>query len=394
MADLEKAVIFAAGEGTRLRPLTLNRPKHLLPIAGKPLIYWIIKSVEYAGAREIGIVVHYKADMIISYLKTLNLNSRLYFIFQHKPDGTAGALDAARDFIDNEDFLLIYGDVIVEPEDFREMASVFEKEDYDAVILGVQVENPWDYGVLKLRNGVYMEKVVEKPPRGEEPSNLINGGAYVFSPKILDLVKKVGFSIRGERELTDALQMLALQGRVFVYRTERSKWRDIGKPWDLLEAEARLFRMYLPPIPKCEVSCDVSVIPPVYIGENVEIGRYSTIGPNVSLHDNVKIGKFSRISNSIIMKGSRIGDYASVDYSIIGERCVLGDGVRVLFKSENGGNVKMVIKGRLEDTGRKKLGCVIGDNVVIGDESLINAGCIIFNDVVIPPNSTVSGLVK
>ncbi len=389
-----KAVIFAAGEGTRLRPLTLNRPKHLLPIAGKPLIYWIIKSVEYAGAREIGIVVHYKADMIISYLKTLNLDSRLYFIFQHKPDGTAGALDAARDFIGNEDFLLIYGDVIIDPKDFREMASIFEKEGYDAVILGVQVENPWDYGVLKLRNGVYMEKVVEKPPRGEEPSNLINGGVYVFSPKILDLVKRVGFSVRGERELTDALQMLALQGRVFVYRTERSKWRDIGKPWDLLEAEARLFRRYLPPVPKCEVSCDVNVIPPVYIGENVEIGRYSTIGPNVSLHDNIKIGKFSRISNSIIMRSSRIGDYVSVDYSIIGERCVLENGVRVLSESENGSNVKMVIKGKLEDTGRKKLGCVIGDNVVIGGESLIKAGSVIFNNMVIPSNSTVSGLVK
>lgn len=391
---IEKAVIFAAGEGTRLRPLTLNRPKHLLPIAGKPLIYWILKSVEYAGARKIGIVVHYKADMITSYLKTLNLKSELYFIFQHKPDGTAGALDIARDFIGDEDFLLIYGDVIVDPGDFKEMVHLFKKENYDAVILGVQVENPWDYGVLKLRDGLYMEKVVEKPPRGQEPSNLINGGVYVFSPKILDLVKKVGLSVRGERELTDALQMLALRGRVFVYKTQRSKWRDIGRPWDLLEAEARLFRMYLPPPPKCEIGCEVRVVPPVYIGENVEIGRYSTIGPNVSLHDNVKVGKFSKISNSIVMKDSKIGDYVSVSYSIIGERSVLEDEVTILSEPENGGSVKMIVKGKLEDTGMKKLGCVIGDDVVVGRKSLIKAGSVIFNNVVIPSNSTITGLVK
>ncbi len=391
---VRKAVVFAAGEGTRLRPLTLNRPKHLLPLAGKPLIYWILKAVEYAGVREVGVVVHYKAEMIASYLKKLDTELKIRCILQHKPNGTAGALEAARNYIDGEEFLLVYGDVVVDRGDLKEMISLFRRGIYDAVVLGVQVENPWDYGVFRLKEGKLMESVVEKPPRGQEPSNLINGGVYVFSSRILKFLDKVGFSVRGEKELTDALQMLASRGKVFVYQTERRKWRDIGKPWDLLEANGYLLRAYPPLIPKGGFSRGVVIREPVYIGKGVEIGDYSIIGPNVSIYDDVKIGRFSRVSNSIIMAGTKIGDRTSVNYSIVGENVVLGDKVTVLFRSEDRGNVKMVVKGRRVDTGRKEMGCVIGDEAIVGSGSLIKAGAVIFNKAVIPPGSVVEGVLK
>lgn len=380
---IKKAIVLAAGEGTRLRPLTLSRPKHLIPLAGKPIIYWILKSLSKARIKEVGVIVNYKADMIKAYIEQLDFRLRYDFIYQRELNGTAGALEVAKDCIDFENFLLIYGDVITDTKNIVKMIDIFESKKLDGVVLGVRSSAPWEYGVIKMNNDGFMLEIIEKPPRGKEPSDVINGGVYVFTPKIIELLDSVKPSIRGEKELTDALQMLARRGKVYVYRAFKENWFDVGRPWDLLDANAYLLSRLGQKLSRKISNKRIIIRSPVYLGKNIEIGEGSIIGPNVAIYDNVKIGKFSEISNSIIMQGTKIGSNVSIKHSIVGENVVIGDNVRFLYTRGDKKTIKMYIKGREVDSGRFELGSVIGDRTRISSNCVLKAGTIIFNDIIV-----------
>jgi len=400
-----KAVILAAGKGTRLGPLTKNRPKPLIPLAGKPVIEHIIKSLIENNVKDIAIVVHYYKDKIIKYVEGLHLNANINYIYQEELSGTGSALLVSEEFIKDEPFITIYGDVTLNRKILVNIIKYFEENPCDTLMVGVRVNDPSKYGVLILDKDRLM-KIIEKPKR-DVGSNLINAGIYVFTPKIFDACRKIRLSERGELELTDAIMFLGKHGIVRVFDGGKNWWYDVGHPWDLLDANKYYLSLIKTDIVgKCSpntliyepvviskgshIESGVVIFGPSYIGKNVEIGYNSVIGPYASICDGVKIGPLSFISGSIILNNTIISSHCSVFESVIGEKCYIESGVSIPSINIYGENIKVLIKNVEVDSGRKKLGALIGDNVTIGANTSIWPGIVIMPNKRIDPNTFIN----
>jgi len=402
-----KAVILAAGLGSRLNPLTQTRPKHLLPIAGEPLIGHIVSTLSEIDIRDIGVVVHHFREKIEEYLGNgERFGVSISYIYQSELDGTAGALEVAREFVGKDEFLVVSGDVTVNRGVLTGFIDYFgELNDVKGVILGVHVDDPHEYGVLLVEGG-RLKSIVEKPRKGEVLSDLINAGIYIFRPDIFNYINKVGRSPRGERELTEAIQLMANEKKVAVYDGGRGWWFDVGRPWDLIDAN----KVYLERV-KTDIRGDIKlaarvignvrigegsvllpgsvVVGPTYIGSRVIVGYNTVIGPYSTIGDDIEIGPLSYISGSIIMKNTYISSHCSIFESIIGENVYLESGVKIPSQNIYGGNIMVLIKGRKVDSGRSRLGAIIGDNVRIGANTSIAPGITIMPGATIPPNSKI-----
>ncbi len=392
-----KSVVFAAGEGTRLNPLTSTRPKHLLPLAGKPLLIHIIQEIASAGIEEIGIVVHHYKEKIINILGDGSIfNVKIRYIYQDKLDGTASALEVSKNFVGNNDVLVVYGDVTATRDIIEGAINLFKEKNPDCVIVGVEVKNPEEYGVLLVENG-RLKCIVEKPKKEEVTSNLINAGIYVFSPAIFKTLNKIGYSPRGERELTDAITMLSKKGSVLVFDGGGGWWFDIGRPWDYLDANRfflkkirRSVKGYVKGYLEGEVFVGENavimpgavILGPSYIGSNSVIGPNSVVGPYTYIGKGVSIGSLTSISSSIIMDYSEIGSGTIIDESIIGEKVKIGNNVLIKSTVSSDETIKTIIKNRIIDSRRKRLGAIIGDRCVIDDRVILYPGTSIQNDTI------------
>jgi len=220
-----KAIILAGGLGTRLRPLTLQTPKPLLPIKDKPLIEWAILSLNKNGIKDIILSIGYKSDMIKEYFKDgSQLGVNLKYNIEEKPLGTGGAV---KDICDknniNEPFVLVWGDNLVD-YDYKEMIMVYKDNNADLIMALTERKDVENFGVAKL-DGEKIIGFVEKPKKEEAPSNLINAGAFVINPKILNMLPAGVSSI--ER---DCFEKLVEQGSVYAFVHKGYWW-----PTDTLE---------------------------------------------------------------------------------------------------------------------------------------------------------------
>ncbi len=225
-----KAVILAAGIGKRLRPLTLEKPKVMVEIRGKPVVQYILEGVsQYVD--EFVLIVGYKKEAIINYFGHNFKGKPIIYVEQKEYNGTASALLCAEKYVPSK-FFMIYGDLFFNQNIYKKMLS----QDSDGVIVAKEVPNPWDYGVLNVKDN-YLLSIMEKVPN--PPSNLINAGIYLFPPQIFNACKRVNLSKRGEYELTDAVNLLINWGMKFKVITI-DKWIDIGTPERLKQAELNL----------------------------------------------------------------------------------------------------------------------------------------------------------
>ncbi|RLE60815.1 MAG: hypothetical protein DRN53_05870 [Thermoprotei archaeon] len=397
---VKKAVVLAAGKGTRLNPITLTRPKHMLPVAGKPVIEWILSSLKSVGIEEVGIVVHYHEKALREFLSSrTDLQLKIEYIHQRELTGTATAVEVAEKFTGGDPFIVVNGDVLFPPHTLKKLIE--ECDNINAGLVGVRVEEPWKYGVLQIENGL-LRGIVEKPRRGQEPSNLINAGIYFFREDIFHYIRRVKPSPRGERELTDALTMMARKCKVKVVEGDPEWWFDVGVAWTLLDANVFYFnKMFKNTIIRGEVSEHAHIYGPVhvhrgsrvhhgavirgpaYVGEGVVIGRKSVVGPYVTLCKNVEIGELSFVSRSILMDGTRISNHCAVFSSILGSKCILEPGVKIPAFNIYGDTIKVILKGRLVDSGRRYLGAILGDRVKIHANIALEPGAIVQPEVVI-----------
>jgi len=398
-----KAVILAAGLGTRLSPLTDNKPKHMLPVGGEPLIVHLLRTVEKCGLVDVTLVLNKKdkvTERFIEDNKRLNLNIK--YTVQNKPEGTASALKAAEKFID-EEFLLLYGDLLLTENAVKTVINEFYKR-CEAVLAVVPVSDVRRYGSVKVKDDKLIS-IVEKPP--SRVGGLANAGVYVLTKDIFNAIKETSKSPRGEYEITDSINAVVKRGEtVRIVKLSISDWIDIGRPWDLIDANARVLKNIKTKI-LGEVSKDAVIIGnvfisesaevtygsiiegPAFIGENSKIGPNSIIRPSTSICENVKVGNSSEIKNSIIMSYSKIPHLSYVGDSIIGEHCNLGAGTKIANLRLDDSNVTMVIKGRKVDTGRRKLGAVLGDYVKTGINVSVMPGVKIGSSSIIGPNVVV-----
>jgi len=308
-----KGVVLAAGHGSRLLPFTSFRPKHLLPVAGKPILH---RSIEYMrdmlDINDIIIVVGYQRNAIIDYFKNgQDLGINISYVIQHtnQAHGLAAAVNLIEDKISN-DFVVLLGDNLFSAN-LKKVIDLHTDSNAAATLHIEKHENPQRFGVVEIDDNDNVISVEEKPKNPK--SNYVISGFYVFSPIIFQMISGLQPSARGEYELTDAIQKLVDNN----YRVKVSKihgWRlDIGYPEDLLAVN----KHYLSEKTH-KVLGNVknsNIIPPVYIAEDCEI-HSSTIGPYVMIEKGVKVEN-SEIKNSVILENSRL-ERVFISDSVVG----------------------------------------------------------------------------
>lgn len=402
-----KAVVLAAGEGVRLQPLTFTRPKHMISVGGKPILEHCLDAVKACGINHVIIVVHYMADVIRQHFGSgEKFGLEIEYFEQPSVLGTGNAVSVVEPFIE-DDFVLVYGDLLFTPEALKKVLNLHSAKKPAATLAVVPVERPEDYGVLEIERDGLVKRIIEKPAREEAPSNMANAGIYTFSTEIFSKIRKIKASSRGEWEITDAIQLLIKEGgSVFAVEIPRADWFDIGRPWDLLEANRwvlnRMEHKILGfvetgahitgPVTVAEtahVRSGAYIEGPAYIGEHSDIGPNCYIRPCTSIGRKVRIGNACEIKNSIIMDGVHIGHLSYVGDSIVGENCNLGAGTITANYRLDAGTVKMMVKDKLVDSGRTKLGAVLGDNVKTGINALFMPGVKVGNNCWIGPNVVV-----
>ena len=393
-----KAVFLAAGEGIRMRPLTSNRPKVMLPIANKPILEHLLIEVREAGVKEFIFIVGYCDEQVRSYFGDGNKwGVKIDYSEQRKQLGTADAIGMVKGMLEGN-FLVINGDIVVNREDIRQLLSA----EYDTMSV-IEVKDSGGLGVVELSE----DKVTAIHEKSQKPPTLMaNAGLYLFTAEIFDAVSRTQKSSRGEFEITDSLQLLMDTPEGLHYQLIKS-WLDISYPWDLLPVnelmleslkgenlgtvEENVVLKNTVVIGKDSVVKSGSyIVGPVIIGENCDIGPNCYIRPSTAIGDGCHIGAAVEVKNSIIMSGTKIPHHNYIGDSVIGEGCNLGAGTKIANLRLDKKNIQ--VSGI--DTKRRKLGAVIGGNVETGINASINVGSVIGENTFIGPGVVVSGVIK
>ncbi len=401
-----KALILAAGEGTRLRPLTANVPKPMLYVAGKPLIAHLFANLSGLGIEEVALVVGWKSTRIKEYFSDKERAEGLEVTFFEQKErlGTAHAIGLSRDYFDDQ-FVCLNGDVVLSSRDIEKIIELSREQDGTA-IGGVEVDDPRRFGVIETENGA-MERIVEKP--GVASGNLINAGIMVLTPGIFDAIDDTKVSARGEYEITDTLNMVAQENRIAVYRL-KDEWMDVAMPWDLLEAN-RLLLSNIEDSREGEVEGGAVIHGnivvekgarirsgsylegPVHISKGCDIGPNCYIRPSTTLGPGCRVGNAVEIKNSLVMSDTKIPHHTYLGDSVIGERCNLGSGTKIANLRFDDNPVRVTHQGAAVDTGRRKLGVIMGDGVKTGINATIDVGTIIGGGARIGPGAVVRGTI-
>lgn len=393
-----KAVILAAGEGSRMRPLTCTRPKVMLPIANKPILEHLLIEAIAAGISEFILVVGYHDEAVLDYFGDgSKWKVQIDYVKQRRQLGTADALAMVAELIEGN-FLLMNGDMVIGRGDIKEMAVR-----KDTTLAVIEVSDTRGMGVVEENKG----KVVSIHEKEENPpSHLANAGLYLLTPEIYKAISRTGKSPRGEYELTDSLMLMLEAGRSISCRAI-GQWLDISYPWDLLTANETLMAgleaqnsgeveenvVIKGPVAigrNTVVRSGSYIVGPTIIGENCDIGPNCYIRPCTAIGDGCHIGNAVGVKNCIIMRNSKLPHHNYAGDSIIGEGCNFGAGTKIANLRLD----KKVVWVEGIDTGRRKLGAIIGDMVETGINASINVGSMIGNHTFIGPGAVASGVIS
>ncbi|NWF87703.1 NDP-sugar synthase [Candidatus Bathyarchaeota archaeon] len=334
-----KALILVGGFGTRLRPLSCTRPKALFPILNKPLLQWTFERLVKNGIREVILAVSHQAEILIKQQKIPKNGLKITYsrdLFK-KPLGTGGPIKKAEKLVGRDSpFLVLNGDIFADI-DYKEILKTHEKKKALATIALHNVKDPSRYGVAELTKENRIKTFVEKPPRKLAPTNLINAGVYILSPKIFEYIPQ-GRKVSIEREV---FPKLAEEGRLYGHIFD-DLWIDIGEPEEFLEINRTLLNSTAL-LQKHKMRTRGKIEEPVAFDKNVLIGEESVVGPYAVLGRNVTIGNNVYIKDSVVFPNAVISDFSIVNGAIIGENVVIGKKVKI------------------------NRGCILGDNVKIED---------------------------
>ena len=303
-----KAVIPAAGQGTRLYPQTHTKPKPMVRVAGKPILGHILDDVVDSPIDEAVVVVGVMRDIVIDYvIEEYGNRLDVDFVTQEQAEGLGHAIYQARSAVDGDDIAIMLGDMLFERGYSQFLSDHRSNGDVDGSIGVKRVEEPSNYGVVYLEDG-HIRELVEKPDDPE--SDLAISGIYVIeqSEQLFDAIEHlIDNDIRGagdEYQLTDALQRMVEDGATFG-TFEVQEWYDCGRPETLLEANRVLLEDQTSGFESTETYASSSVvIPPADIGEDVTLEN-SIVGPYVSIDEGATVRE-SHVSNSIVGRGSTL----------------------------------------------------------------------------------------
>ena len=390
-----QAVILAAGASTRTYPLTVTMPKAMLKVANKTIIEHVLDQLD-GIVKEAIIIVGYKKEKIMQLGARYN-KITLKYVEQKEQLGTGHAVLQAEQYISDR-FIVLNADDLISKVDIKSLIS------HDYAVLAQKVDNPNNYGVFITKSNKLVN-VVEKPKTFI--SNIANVAVYVFNKKIFDLIKKTEKTERREYELTDALKKLARNNDVYCEMI-KDYWLPIGYAWDIIKAnEVLLSRIKASEIKGIVekgatlkgivcvgkgtiIKSGVYIEGPVVIGENCKIGPNCYIRGSTSIGNNCHIGQAVELKNTIIFDKTNVAHLSYVGDSVIGNNSNLGAGTVTANLRHDNKNIRSAVKGLIIDTGRRKLGTIIGDNVHTGIHTSIYPGRKIWPDKTTLPGEIIT----
>lgn len=382
---MKQAIILAAGEGQRLRPFTVTKPKVMLSIAGKPILQYVVEALAQNGIRRIVIIVGYQKKQIFDYMGAgERFGVDVVYITQERQLGTAHALAQAKGVVEAE-FLILPGDNLIEADTIARFVTVKPN-----AMLVKKVANVARYGVVTIDNDVVKE-IVEKPQ--ESKSTMINTGIYAFTPEIFDF-------IGNELDIPDVLNnMLALGYAINAQETDGT-WLDVVYPWDIISLnDAVLNRITANLGGTIEAGASVKgpvsvgkdtvirsnsyIVGPVVIGRNCDIGPNVCILPATSIGDNVEISPFTEIENSVIGDDVHIGPSSIIQDSVIDKGCV----IKGHFTACSG-EAEVKVDGEYHSV---NIGAMLGVNCNLGNSVVAQPGVVVGNYSLIQAMKLVNG---
>lgn len=228
MSRITKAVLLAAGKGTRMKELTDDLPKPMLEVRGKPILLHILEGLRDAGVTDFCIIVGYKAEIVQRFFGDgSRFGVRVIYASQVVQDGTGRVVELAKEFAGTDPFILSYGDILIAPENYREIA---ELRAADSIVTVKHNEGEITKGgCVVVDEHFHLTDLIEKP-EGKAPSPWYNAGVYAFCPSIFEFTAKLQLSPRGEYELTDAIRDLAKSGALVKVVELQGNWADVRDP--------------------------------------------------------------------------------------------------------------------------------------------------------------------
>ena len=389
-----QAIVLAAGEGTRMRPLSASCPKPMLPVAEEPLVAHTARAAIEAGVDELVLVVGYEANTVREYFGVEYAGIPVKYSVQEKQRGTADAVRAAREHIDGP-FAVLNGDNLYDTAAVKRLLS-------NGPGVGTyRVDNPSNYGVISTDAG-RATGIIEKPD--DPPTDLANTGAYVFPEEARDWLD-VGESERGEFEITDVVERVIEEYDVTAVEVDR--WLDVGRPWELLEANewklGELERDIRGDVSEqatltgdvvveegATIKSGVVIEGPALIRAGADIGPNAYIRGATLVDEGAKVGHSVEVKNSVLSLGATVGHLSYVGDSILGRDVNFGAGTNVANLRHDGESVKHAVKGDRVSTGRRKFGVVVGDNVKTGINTSLYPGITLSEGAMTLPNEEVS----
>ena len=355
-----RAVILVGGEGTRLRPLTLTVPKQMLPIVEQPMIERVVGQLADYGIEEAVLSLGYKPDRFMNaYPDGTIANVRLQYAVEPEPLDTAGAIRfAAKHGAIDETFVVVNGDVLTDA-DLGELIEFHRTRDAEATIALTPVEDPSAFGVVPTDEEGRVRAFIEKPPRDEAPTNLINAGTYVLEPSVLDRIQP-DVRVSVERQ---TFPSMVEDGTLFAKGSD-AYWLDTGTPDAYLRAHRDLILGRRPGIPSPGAELDPSIGPGVW-----RIGAVDV--------------KSAAVARSLMGRGSSVAAGAMVEESVIGAGCVVEEGAVVI------GSV-LLPGARVASTARVE-GSVIGPEAIVGQRCVIHALSVIGAGAVTASGTVIDG---
>jgi len=371
-----KAVILCAGKSTRTYPITVNRPKPLIELAGKTIIEHIMDELDGTASEAILVV---SDNRIKERIGEKYGKMKISYARQDEPKGTGHAVLQAEKFVGDEKFLVLMGDNFYPREDIRKCLS------YGISVLCQRMEkNVESFGTVRTENE-FLVGIDEKSAKPK--SNIVNTGLYVLNNRIFGEIRNLEESVRGEHEITDALNRLVGKVRIKVFLAE--EWIPVTYPWDILALNRKMLSGLKK---KIEGSVDDHVMiegnvfvgkgsvirsgthieGPAYIGENCVVGPNAYIRPYTSLGNNVRFR--GEIVNSIVMDSTTAKHTCYIGHSVIGEKVNIAAGTVTGDYRHDGKDHVTLVKGEKVDTGIRKLGAFIGDGVHTGINTSIYPG--------------------